>query len=161
MLQPFYSTLRRQKGIVGELRPLSDDPASFESGSDLLTLNGRPRSRSHFTLSQKKLILWMKNWGTRKNDLLRTIRTRTQFYRLYLMESPKSDFLYVIKWHLSSTVIAFNGTITEKDIEFIGAFSEDRLRIRPYSAYYTGAYPNYHLRVPINTTHRLTTFVNR
>ena len=57
MLQPFYSTLRRQKGIVGELRPLSDDPASFESGSDLLTLNGRPWSRSHFTLSQKNLIL--------------------------------------------------------------------------------------------------------
>ena len=56
-------------------------------------------------------------------------------------------------------MIAFNGTITEKDIEFSGAFSEDRLRIRPYSAY-TGAYPNYHLRVPINTTPRLTIFVN-
>ena len=50
-----YSTSSTRPRIAGELRlrvASSDDPASFESGSDLLGLNGRPWSRSLFAVSK-------------------------------------------------------------------------------------------------------------
>ena len=51
----YYSTSSTRPRIAGELRlrvASSDDPASFESGSDLLGLNGRPWSRSLFAVSK-------------------------------------------------------------------------------------------------------------
>jgi hypothetical protein len=59
----YYFTSPEKPRIAGELRfrvTSSDDPASFESGSDLLKSNGQPWSRPLFVVSRLYIPLYEK-----------------------------------------------------------------------------------------------------
>ena len=59
----YYFRSRERPRIAGELRlrvASSDDPASFESGSDLLRIDGRPWSRPLFVLPKHAAPLYQK-----------------------------------------------------------------------------------------------------
>ena len=59
----YYSTLPGKPRIAGELRfrvTSSDDPASFESGSDLVDKNGQTWSRPLFVLPKYYIPLYEK-----------------------------------------------------------------------------------------------------
>ena len=59
----YYFTSHQRPRIVGELRLQvvpSDDPASFESGSNLLRFNGQIWSRSLYVLSKNYIPLYEK-----------------------------------------------------------------------------------------------------
>ena len=135
--------------IAGELRlrvASSDDPASFESGSDLLGLNGSPWSRSLFILSKHCIPLYemLRKEGHVPDDLHAVLSTfppksRIETQRLYsLNDTFTVDFSF---YKRSLSVITEQGIET---IRFIGMFSE----ARPTSCSpYTGAYTNYHLSI--------------
>ena len=86
----YYFTSQQRPRIAGELRLRvvpSDDPASFESESDLLRFNCQIWSRSLYMLSKYYIPLYEK---LKEHDLFHT--TWTQFYRLLLKWCPDLNF---------------------------------------------------------------------
>jgi hypothetical protein len=138
--------------IAGELRlrvTSSDDPASLESGSDLLRTNGLPWSRPLYILSKHYPPLYEKLREDQfiPDDLDRVLATL-----------PKK----MIKYHRSQPLYSLNDTfivnfgnnshtflvITEQGVEtqrFNYLFFDGRemYRCTPY----TGADPNHHLSI--------------
>jgi hypothetical protein len=144
----YYFTHPEKPPIAGELRlrvTSSDDPASFESGSDLLKPHGQPWSRPLFVVSRFYIPLYEKLREERlvSDDLDSVLST----FPLKLPSYGRNQYLYT----LNDTFIVDFGTqhpcfrvITEQGMEvldFIGLFYEDRggSRITPY----TGAYTNH------------------
>ena len=138
----YYRTSRERPRIAGELRLRvvpSDDPASFESGSDFLKSNGQIWSRSLYVLSRCHIPLYEKLKEERlvPHDLDTALSTLPQ-------KVPKSE-LYTLNdtfiIDFSSVTIAFT-IITEQGMETLrigGLFSDCT------STPYTGAYTNHHL----------------
>jgi hypothetical protein len=148
----YYSTSPIKPRIAVELRfriARSDDPASFESGSDLMTSDGQPWSRPLFILSKYFTQLYQKLREDRlvPDDLDATLSTFARRFPKYGRKQP----LYT----LNDTFIAeFSQlcqrfcVITEKGIDFFilaRLFSEQRgdHTVQPY----TGAYTNHHLSI--------------
>jgi hypothetical protein len=148
----YYYMSPEKPRIGGELRlrlTSSDDPASFESGSDLLltNLNGRPWSRPLYHLQRYYSPLYEKLREERfvPDDLdtaLSTIPSRYPRYR-------SSQLLYTLN---DTFTFEFSNThsklfvITEQGVESLrlkDLFSDFRnlQQITPY----TGAYTNHHL----------------
>jgi hypothetical protein len=151
---PFYITLRRQKNpalrqnYVSELQQeMIDDPASFESGSDLLYIDGQPWSRPLCVLPRYYNPLYKKLREDRlvPDDLDAILSTSTSKLPRY----RGSQRLYTLN---DSFIVDFSYTklnlfvITEQGIEvllFRALFYESYGKILPY----TGAYTNRHLSI--------------
>ena len=134
--------------IAGELRlrvTSSDDAASFESGSDLLRLNGRPWSRLLPFLSLYNSPLYEKLREERlvPDDLDRVLSTSisnvNSYYRgvtrLYTLNDP-----FIVDF---SKKALYSLVITEKAIEkmvVMKKFVDQRKKCK--AAPYTGAYTN-------------------
>jgi hypothetical protein len=151
----YYSMLPEKPRICGELRlrvTSSDDPASFESGSDLLQSNGRPWSRPLYHLSKYYSPLYEKLREERfvPDDLdaaLSTIPSRQPRY-------CSSQLLYTLN---DTFTLDFSSTqsnlfaITEQGVERLtlnNLFVDVRRLGR--STPYTGAYTNHHLSILLN-----------
>ena len=146
----YYSTSPEKPRISGELRlrvTSSDDAASFEGGSDLLQLDGRPWSRAlpflpkfHFPLYDK-----LREEGFVPDDLDRTLSILPPKYnifrgrlRLYTLNDP--FIIDFSKGPLTSLII------TEKVIENMGIGNvlidqRDKCRMTPYTGAHTNLYP--------------------
>jgi len=142
----YYFTSREKPPIAGELRlrlTPSDDPASFESGSDLLKPNGQLWSRPLYVVSRFYIPLYEKLREERlvADDLdavLSTFpRTLPRYGRgfLYTLNDTFIIDFGVRMWTL--TVITEQGM---EELNFSGPFYEERggSRFKPY----TGAYTN-------------------
>ena len=147
----YYSMSPEKPRIAGELRlrvATSDDPASFESGSDLLLANGRTWSRPLYKLSKHFLPLYDKLREDRlvPDDLDTALSTLPS-------KNPKSYRQIQILYTLNDPfIVNFNGhssvflIITEQGVEkpvFYYPFFDSRTNGRPY----TGAYINHHLLI--------------
>ena len=140
----YFFTSQQRPRIAGELRLRvvpSDDPASFESGSDLLRSNGQIWSRSLCMLSKYYAPLYEKLKEERfiPHDLDAFLSTFPQM-------APRSQHLYTLSdtfiIDFSKHSIAFT-VITEQGVEvlrFYKMFFDERRswRCTPY----TGAYTN-------------------
>ena len=125
----YYFTSQRRPRIAGELRLRvvpSDDPASFESGSDLLRFNGQIWSRSLYMLSKHDNSLYEKLKEERlvPHDLDGFLSTFPQM-------APRCQPLYTLSdtfiIDFSKHSIAFT-IITEQGVEtlrFFKMFSHD------------------------------------
>jgi hypothetical protein len=148
----YYSVSPGKPRIAGELRlrvTSSDDPASFESGSDLLRRDGQPWSRPLFTLPRKFLPLYEKLREDRlvPDDLdavLSTLPSKSIHHRSNVLYTLNDTF--IVKFGGRGSTLHF---ITEQGVEslfFDRPFSEGR-RIYtsgPKFVYpYTGAYKNH------------------
>ena len=150
----YYFTSPKKPRISGELRlrvASSDDFASFESGSDLLKLNGQPWSRPLWIVSKGLIPLYEKLREDQlvKDDLDAVLST---FPRRYLTASGKShNQLYTLN---DAFIVDFSSystyffVITEQGMEslrLIGPFFEirEKSRVIPY----TGAYTNHYLSI--------------
>jgi hypothetical protein len=148
----YYSLLPGRPRISGELRlrvTSSKDPASFESGSDLLRPDGQVWSRSLYTLSKYFPPLYEKLREDQfiPDDLdtaMAALPERRQLYRL-------SQVLYTLN---DSFIVDFNSAktifflITEQGLERLplkGIFTDWRVIFlrNPY----TGAYTSHHLSI--------------
>jgi hypothetical protein len=149
----YYAVSPEKPRIAGELRlrvTSSDDPASFESGSDLLRRDGRPWSRPLYTLTKTFFPLYEKLREDRlvPDDLDAVLSTLPSKF----ISHHRSQVLYTLN---DTFIVKFSGcrstlsVITEQGVEsltFDRVFSESRVstvgkHIKPY----TGAYKNYHL----------------
>ena len=143
----YYSTPPGKPRIAGELRlrvTSSDNPGSFESGSDLLMINGQPWFRPLYTLSKYITPLYEKLREDKliPDDLDAVLSTfpRKGF------QFRRSHFLYTLN---DTFVVNFSGislrffVITEQGTEsllFRDVFSESRVTLaheRPYTGAYT------------------------
>ena len=103
----YYSMSPEKPRIAGELRlrvTSSDDPASFESGSDLLRINGQPWSRPLCVLPKQYLSLYEKLREDRlvPDDLdaaLSTLPNKRLHYR-------RSQLLYTLN---DTFIVKFSG----------------------------------------------------
>jgi hypothetical protein len=148
----YYYTSPEKPRMAGELRfrvASSDDPASFESGSDLMKTNGQAWSRPLFVLSKLYLPLYEKL----REDLLvpddldvalSTFPRRFPRYRI-------SQLLYT----LNDTFI-INFSATKHDVTFITEQGMETLRLRALFMEraarhlpYTGGSPSPSLDSPI------------
>jgi hypothetical protein len=143
----YYFTKPDKPPLSGELRmrvTSSDDPASFESGSDFKKPNGQPWSRPLFVVSRSYTPLYEKLREERlvPDDLDAVLPTLHR-------RSPKGQFLYT----LNDTFFVDFGAdtyyitvLTEQGIEVlkvIGLFSEHRIsdgKRQPYIGAYTSRY---------------------
>ena len=147
----YYVTPPDKPRIAGELRfrvASSDNPASFESGSDLLMLNGQPWWRPLYVVSKYYPPLYEKLREERfiPDDLDAVLSTFPPKFPCY----QQRHHLYTLN---DTFTIDFSNyaqdlsVITEQGIEtlkFCRQFSEKRpARIIPY----TGAYANHHLLI--------------
>ena len=146
----YYFTPPGKPRIAGELRlrvTSCDDPASFESGYDLLTSDGRPWSRSFIGLSKYHIPLYekLREEHLVPDDLDAVLSTfppnlpigKYNNQRLYTL----NDTLIVDFDHSPSFSV-----ITEQGMEvlqFNSAFYDSTVNRRPY----TGAYTNHHLSI--------------
>ena len=141
----YYSTSPKRPPIAGELRlrvTSSDDHASFESGFDLLTLNGQqPWSRSLYHVSKFFLPLYekLREDGLVSDDL-------DAFLSTLPPKLPRCQLLYTLN---DTFVIDFSFTkqtlfaITEHGITPL-SFNGPWVEWRPDSrAPYTGIYTNH------------------
>ena len=150
----YYATPAGRPRIAGELRfrvASSDDPASFESGSDLLKSNGQTWLRPLIVLSNFMNYIFL--YEKLKEDLLVPDDLHT-ILSTFPHTSPKysrSQILYTLNdtfiIELGATVqrISF---VTEQGMEsifFTGQFSEQAEfhKRNPF----TGAYTNHHLLI--------------
>jgi hypothetical protein len=145
----YYSMLPGKPRIAGEMRlrlTSSDDPASFESGSDLLHPNGQPWSRALFSLAKYYSPLYQKlrEEGFVPDDLDAALSTLPHIRRSHY------HFLYTLN---DTFTIDFSSTrsslsaITEQDVERLVL---DKLFVdyrELQSTPYTGAYTNHHLSI--------------
>ena len=150
----YYSTFPDKPRIAGELRlrvTSSDDPASFESGSDLLVKYGRTChiwSRPLYGLSRysKPLYMKLREEGIVPDDLDAAISTfppslRRHFYLRRQLYTFNDSFIFSFSISdLSFTIITEQGI---ESFEFRSPLYDGRrvYRLEPY----TGAYTNYHL----------------
>ena len=150
----YYATPAGKPRIAGELRfrvTSSDDPASFESGSDLLKSNGETWFRRLFALSKCKIYVSL--YEKLKEDLLVPDDLHTVL-STFPYKSPR--------YHQSQTLFTLNDTfiielgamvqriffITEQGMEslrFTGPFSEQTEH--HISNPFTGAYTNHHILI--------------
>jgi hypothetical protein len=121
----------------------SDDPASFESGSDLLKLNGQPWSRPLFVVSRYYTPLYEKLREERLvpddlDSVLSTFPHRSLSY-------GRGQFLYTLDDTFIVNFGAANHNITvvtEQGMEIL-IFPFCEIRGKPY----TGAYTNHDLSI--------------
>jgi hypothetical protein len=149
----YYSVSPERPRIAGELRlrvTSSNDPASFENGSDLLRLDGQPWSRPLYSLSKLYFSLYEKlredrlvldDLDTALAALPSKIYRYNQSHILYTLNDT-----FIIDFSSSATTLL---VITEQggmqSLKFDRTFSDGRHKCggRPY----TGAYTNHHLFV--------------
>jgi hypothetical protein len=144
----YYSTSPEKPRIAGELRlrvTSSDDPASFESGSDLLQNDGRPWSRPLYILSKQFSPLYakLKEDQLVPNDLdavLSTLPSKDISHRRSPILYTLND-TFIVKFDVRSSTLY---VITEQGVEspsFNRFFSEGRGKDKDgYVTPYTGAY---------------------
>ena len=122
----YYFTSRERPRIAGELRlrvTSSDDPASFESGHDLLRLDGEPWSRSLFSVS-KCIPLYEKLREERlvSDDLDTVLWTFTRvprYQQIYTLNDPfivdfkKIDQDFTIITEQAMELLRFNGSLAD------------------------------------------------
>ena len=139
----YYFTSWDRPRIAGELRIRivpSDDPATFESGSDFLRSNGRPWLRSLYVLSKRYIPLYekLREEGFVPDDLDEILSTfppgvpRSQ--PLYTL-----DDIFIIDFSIRTKAFTI---ITEQSVEtlpFDDLFYDSRFKGLPY----TGAYTNH------------------
>jgi hypothetical protein len=145
----YYIASPDRPRIAGELRlrvASSDDYASFESGSDLLRLDGRPWSRSLCTVSKHHPPLYekLREEGLVSDDLDAVLSTFTRVPRL------ETHPIYTLN---DPFIVDFSGpcryipVVTEQGMETFllpELFKENRPNsICPF----TGAYTNHHLLI--------------
>ena len=141
--------------IAAELRlrvASSDHHASFESGSDLLLTNGRPRFRPLFSLIRYHPVLYEKLREERlvSDDLdtaLSTLPFKRQisYRRTHLLYSLNDTFIVDFGMYIGNfLVITEQGVV---DLPFLHHFTDARAscKTRPY----TGTYANIPLDIPI------------
>jgi hypothetical protein len=149
----YYYTPPEKPRIAAELRlrvTLNDEPASFESGSDLLKSDGRPWSRPLWVLSKYYKPLYEKLREDRlvPDDLDAVLSTFTSKFPRYYNQS---QLLYTLN---DTFIVDFSLSyhsffvITEQGMEmlrFSKPFFERHggVQINPY----TGAFPNHHLSI--------------
>ena len=123
----YYFTSRERPRIAGELRlrvASSDDPKSFESGHDLLRLDGRPWSRSLFSVSKHYTPLYEKLREERlvSDDLGTVLSTFTRVPRcqqIYTLNDPfivnleKIDQDFTIITQQAMELLRFNGPLAD------------------------------------------------
>jgi hypothetical protein len=144
----YYFTSPKETPIAGELRlrvTSSDDPASFESGSDLLKPNGQTWSRPLPFVSRFFTPLYEKLREERlvPDDLDSTFPHRFPRY-------GQNQYLYTLN---DTFIVDFHGTktltiVTEQGMEelkFTGPFYERRHGAMKVP--YTGAYTNHDLSI--------------
>jgi hypothetical protein len=146
----YYFTPPEKPRIAAELRlRVTSSDASFESGSDLLKLNGQPWSRPLCVLSKYYNPLYEKLREDRlvPDDLDAILSTFTS----RLPSTNRTQLLYTLN---DTFIIDFSGTersffvITEKGIEsllFVTPFFESRGGLKTFP--YTGAFTNHHLSI--------------
>ena len=143
----YYSMSPERPRIAGELRlrvTSSSDPASFESGSDLLRPDGQPWSRSLYHLSRYYAPLYEKLREDLliPDDLHTVLATlpsrRYRFSRSHILYTLNDTFIV----HFSSARMLFI-LITEQGVEELRlvAFSDWRENRDPRP--YTGAYTSH------------------
>ena len=143
----YYFRSPEKPRISGELRlrvASNNDFASFESGSDLLSLNGRPWSISLIHVSQYYIPLYTKlrQEGLVPDDLdavLSTFPTRVRRNRCQHLYTLNDTF--IVDFSIKDMFLI---VITEQGMERIqleGSFVEKRPKHR---SPYTGAYTNHH-----------------
>ena len=142
----YYTTLPGRPRIGGELRlrvTSRDDPTSFESGYDLLSLNGQPWSRplvmlsgysSYFPLYKK-----LKNDGLVSNDLDTIVSTFPRSSSMYCrgQQLYTLNDTFMVDFHredLQFTIVTEQGVET---LDFTKPFLDNRVAS---FAPYTGAY---------------------
>ena len=140
----YYSMSPGRPRIAGELRfrvTQSDDPASFESGSDLLRINGLPWSRPLYALSKVFLLLYekLKEEGFVPDDLDRFLLNLP----LVSLRYSRSQVLYTLN---DTFIVDFSHcktkliVITEQGVERLEldeTFSDTRVCGQPYTGAYT------------------------
>jgi len=145
----YYFSSPKRPPIAGELRlrvASSDDPASFESGSDLLRLNGHPWSRPLVMIQKYYFSLYEKLREGRlvPDDLdavLSTLSSSIPKLRSQLLYTLNDEFIVNFgDGGLSLSVITEQGVAS---IKFVYPFIEGRTESKPY----TGAYTNHHLSI--------------
>jgi hypothetical protein len=147
----YYFSSPKRPPIAGELRfrvASSDDPTSFESGSDLLRLNGQPWSRPLLVIQRYCFPLYVKLREEQlvPDDLDAVLSTFSPS-----VLRPRSQLLYTLNDELivnfGACALTFSA-ITEQGMATIrldGLFTEELhcTVTRPY----TGAYTNHHLSI--------------
>jgi hypothetical protein len=145
----YYFMPPEKPRIAAEIRfriTSSDDPASFESGSDLLISNGQPWSRPLYMLSKCYIRLYdnLREDGLVPDDLdaaLSTLPSISPSYRRSQLLSTLNDS-FTIDFSIQEPYFYI---ITEQGVgrlRFARPFAEDRITRR---VPYTGAYTNDHL----------------
>ena len=141
----YYYTSREIPRIAGELRlrvASSDDPASFESGSDLLKTNGQIWSRPLYVVSKCYAPLYeiLREDQLVPEDLHSTLSTlppvSPRYRRRHILYTLNDEFIVDFSGARSLCIITEQGV--EKLLLF-GPFAEERFG-RPLTAPYTGAY---------------------
>ena len=148
----YYSTSPEKPRIAGELRlrvTSSSDPASFESGSDLLQPDGQPWSRQLYSLSKYYLPMYerLREDGFIPDDLHSALATlpskRYKICRskvLYTLNDP-----FIVDFSCSGIFLTL---ITEQGVDSliipkIFSVRHENRDPRPY----TGAYTSHHLSI--------------
>ena len=140
----YYFTSSNYPRIAGELRfrvTSSDDPESFESGSDLLKSNGQIWSRPLFIVSKHYTLLYekLKEEQLVPEDLAKVLSTFPDRFPKY----RRSQFLYTLN---DTFIVDFSypvqdlTIVTEQGVaklNFIGPFIDGR--VERESKPYTGA----------------------
>ena len=146
----YYSMSPKEPRIAGELRlrvTSSNDPASFESGSDLLKPNGQIWSRRLYTLSKYYLPLYERL----REDRLIPDDLHTALAALPSRRSLPKHVLYTLN---DTFIIDFTSlttrlsVITEQSIQQLqlsDVFCDWRGGYRSWP--YTGAYTSHHLSI--------------
>jgi hypothetical protein len=142
----YYYTSPEKTRLEGELRfrvASSDDPASFESGSDLMKINGRAWSRPLFALSKLHPPLYekLREELLVPDDLdaiLSTFPHRISSHRRSQLLYRLNDTFIVnfSAYKLYVTVITEQGVET---LRLYGLFSESRVKYHPF----TGESPSF------------------
>ena len=142
----YYFTTSENPRIAGQLRlrvATSDDHASFESGSDLMRLDGQPWSRSLCTVSNYYPPLYgkLREEGLVPDDLDAVLSTFTRAPRGQQIYTLNDTFIVDFsRLQLSLTVVTEEGMET---LEFVLFCDTRPTRVLPY----TGAYTNHHLPI--------------
>ena len=143
----YYFTSSERPRIAGELRlrvASNDDHTSFESGFDLLRSNGRPWSRSLYSVSKYYTTLYekLREDGLVSDDMtavLSTLPPRVcKGQHLYTLND--TFFLDFSRKKQALSVITEQGM---GNMQLTGLFQESHLQ----KSFYTGAYTNNHLSI--------------
>jgi hypothetical protein len=149
----YYFMPPEKPRIAAELRlrlTSSDDPASFESGSDLLVENGQPWSRPLYSFAKHYFPLYEKLLREERvvpDDLdaaLSTLPSLIPKYRgSHILYTLNDTFTFDFSSHTSKTNFF---VITEQGVKQIMLFNL-LVDYRELRSPYTGAYINHHLSI--------------